>query len=118
MIRWLRYIFLGSLAVVLVTLALANRAPVTVRVLPDDMAAVFNLAWSAEVPLFLVIFAGIAAGLLLGFLWEWLREARHRSQAATGAREVARLQRELAAARDAKGETQDDVLALLAPPKR
>jgi uncharacterized integral membrane protein len=118
MIRWLRYIFLAVLALVIVTIALANRAPVTVRLLPDDLAAVFGVAWVAEVPLFLVIIGGIAAGLLIGFVWEWLREMKHRSRASSGAREVARLERELAALRDAKGVVQDDVLALLEPPKR
>jgi uncharacterized integral membrane protein len=118
MIRWLRWLFLGSLAVVLVTIALANRAPVLVRPLPEDMAAVFGLSWAAEVPLFLVIFGGIAAGLLIGFVWEWFREMKHRSQAVTGSREVARLERELAQLRDAKGQVQDDVLALLERPKR
>lgn len=118
MIRWLRYLFLGTLGLVLVTVALANRAPVTVRLLPEDMAAVFGVSWAADLPLFLVIFAGIAAGLLIGFLWEWFREMKHRAQAATGSREVARLEREIAQLRDAKGEVQDDVLALLQPPKR
>jgi lipopolysaccharide assembly protein A len=118
MIRWLRYLFLAALALVLVTIAMANRAPVTVRLLPEDVAAVFGVSWAAELPLFLVIFAGIVAGLLIGFLWEWFRETKHRSQASSRAREVARLERELAALRDAKGEVQDDVLALLEPPRR
>lgn len=118
MIRWLRYVLLVLLALALVTVAAANRAPVTVRLLPDDVAAVFGVSWSADLPLFLVIFAGIVAGLLIGFVWEWLREMKHRSRASTGAREVARLERELAALRDAKGQVQDDVLALLEPPRR
>ncbi len=118
MIRWLRYIFLALLALALVTVALANRAPVVVRLLPEDMAAVFGVDWAAEVPLFLILFAGIVAGLLIGFVWEWLREMKHRSRAATGSREVARLERELAALRNAKGEVQDEVLALLGPTKR
>ena len=31
-----------------------------------------------ELPLFLVIFGGIVAGLLIGFVWEWFREHKHR----------------------------------------
>ena len=113
MIRYLRYFFLGTLALCLVTVALANRAPVTLRALPEDLSAFFGIGGSAELPLFLVIFGGIAAGLLIGFVWEWFREMKHRSTASTKSREAARLERELAMLRDAKGETQDDVLAIL-----
>lgn len=118
MIRWLRYIFLILLALTLVTVAAANRAPVVLRLLPEDLAAVFGASWAVEVPLFLVIFGGIVAGLAIGFVWEWFREMKHRSRAASGAREIARLERELAALRDAKGEVQDDVLAIVESPKR
>jgi lipopolysaccharide assembly protein A len=113
MIRYIKYIFLGLLAVTLITVALANRDPVTLRLLPPDLAAVAGLSWSIDLPLFMVIFGGIGGGLLIGFLWEWLREMKHRSIASTKSREVARLERELAAMRDAKGQPQDDVLALL-----
>jgi uncharacterized integral membrane protein len=113
MIRWLKYVFVVTLAVVLVTVALANRDGVVLRALPADIATVAGVNWAVEVPLFLVIFGGIGAGLLIGFLWEWLREMKHRSTASTKIREVSRLERELAALRDAKGQPQDDVLALL-----
>ena len=113
MIRYLRYLFLGTLALCLVTVALANRAPVTLRALPEDLSAFFGIGGNVELPLFLVIFGGIAAGLLIGFVWEWFREMKHRSTASTKSREAARLERELSMLRDAKGETQDDVLAIL-----
>lgn len=113
MIRYLRYAFYAVLAVVLVTVALANRAPVTLNALPEDLAALTGLSWSIELPLFLVIFGGIAAGLLIGFVWEWFREGKHRSTASTKSREAARLERELSMLRDAKGQVQDDVLAIL-----
>jgi lipopolysaccharide assembly protein A len=114
MIRYLRLLVIGLVGLSLLTLALANRAPVQVRLLPDDLAALTGLAWAAEVPLFLVIFAGIVAGVLIGFVWEWLRETRIRSTASARAREVARLERELAELRGAAGVApKDEVLALL-----
>jgi uncharacterized integral membrane protein len=113
MIRTFRYVLIALLGIALLVVALANRAPVKVRLLPDDMAAFLGVSLAAELPLFLVIFAGIVAGLMIGFVWEWLREAKHRTTAHTKLREVARLERELAALRNTGAEADDDILALL-----
>ncbi len=117
MIRYLRLVLLAVLALGLLTLAMANRATVTVKALPDDIAALVGYGGSIDLPLFVVIFGGIIAGLLIGFVWEWLREHRHRAVASTKTREVTRLERELATMRDATSLPQDDVLALLDKPK-
>lgn len=114
MIRYLRLIFLGLLGLGLLTVALANRATVPVRLLPEDLAALTGLTWAMELPLFLVIFGGIIAGVLIGFVWEWFREHGHRATASQKAREVARLERELAVLKDSTTvPPKDDVLALL-----
>jgi uncharacterized integral membrane protein len=113
MIRWLRWLLLGLLALCLVTVALANRTPVTLSALPPDIAAFAGFGGAVQMPLFLVIFGGIVAGLLIGFVWEWFRETKHRSAASAKTREADRLSRELAAMRDAKGVVQDDVLAIV-----
>ncbi len=117
MIRSLRYVFLGLLGICLLTVALANRPTVLVRALPDDMAAFLGLNWQIELPLFLIIFASIVAGLLIGFVWEWFREHKIRAVASTKTREVSRLERELATMKDATSVPRDDVLALLDKPK-
>jgi uncharacterized integral membrane protein len=114
MIRLLRLVFLGLMGLCLLVLALANRAPVELRLLPGDLAALTGLTWAVELPLFLVIFAGIIAGVLIGFVWEWFREHGHRATASQKAREVARLERELAVLRDQSSvPPKDEVLALL-----
>ncbi|MFN3992605.1 MAG: LapA family protein [Tabrizicola flagellatus] len=114
MIRYLRLIFLGLLGLGLLTVALANRTAVPVRLLPPDLAALTGLTWGMELPLFLVIFAAIIAGVLIGFVWEWFREHGHRATASQKAREVARLERELAVLKDATSvPPKDEVLALL-----
>jgi len=118
MIRFIRLLVIGLLGLSLLTIALANRATVELRLLSDDLAALTGLTWAIKLPLFLVIFGGIVAGVLIGFVWEWLRETRIRSTASAKAREVARLERELAALRDEKrGGPQDEVLALLEQPR-
>ena len=114
MIRYLRYVFLILLAVVLLTVAIANRTPVTLSLLPEDMAVMLGFGGQIELPLFLVIFGGIVAGVLIGFFWEWFREYKHRAAVSVKSREVGKLERELAVLRDTKGAaSQDDVLAIL-----
>lgn len=114
MIRYLRLILLALLGMALLVVALANRALVPVRLLPDDMAALTGLTWAMELPLFLVIFGSIIAGVMIGFVWEWFREHGHRAAASQKSRDVVRLERELAVLKDSTSvPPQDEVLALL-----
>ena len=118
--RYIRYAFMGALALCLIAVALANRQVVALKLLPEGLAEIVGLNHSIEMPLFLVIFAGILAGLLIGFVWEWLREWRIRRTAEQRSREVRALQSENRKLRVEVGE-EDDVIALIEnrpPPKR
>ena len=117
MFRYLRYLILAAVGLALLVVALANRTPVLLKALPDDFAAFLGLTWQMELPVFVVLFGGIVLGVLVGFLWEWAREHKHRSLASTKTREVTRLERELATMRDATSVPQDDIIALLDRPK-
>jgi uncharacterized integral membrane protein len=112
-VRFIKYLFLAAVALVLVLLALANREPVTLTVLPDNLAEWVNWNFIVTLPLFLVILGGIVAGLLIGFVWEWFREHRQRAEAKAQRKERDRLAREVAQLRGQKRESQDDVLALV-----
>ena len=116
MIRFLRYLLLAALAIVLVTVALANRDVVTLRLLPPDLSVLLGIDQSVQMPLFAVILGGIVTGVLIGFVWEWVREHKHRATAAEKSREVARLSQEVA--RVAPPAPKDDVLALLDAPRK
>lgn len=112
--RYVRYAVLVLLTLLLLAVALANRAPVQVSLLPESLAALFGVDWSIRMPLFAVLFGGAAAGLMIGFLWEWLREHKHRKAASVHSRQVTRLERELAVMRDSASlPEQDEVVALL-----
>lgn len=115
MLRYLKYAVLVLIALGLLTLALANRQPVSLRLLPDDMAAFLGVNYGVEAPLFLVILGGVVVGLVIGFIWEWLREHRHRAAAARARRDAERLESELDRARAAKARetTADDELIAL-----
>ena len=113
MIRFLKYLFLAALAVVLLTVALANRQEVTLTLLTPELADFARFNWTVETPLFLVVFGGIVAGLLIGFVWEWLREAKHRQTVAARERQVRDLKKEVIKLRGQKTDTEDDVIAIL-----
>ncbi len=107
----LRYLFLGLLGLCLLILALANRGIVALRLLPEDLGGAIGIDPSVSMPLFLIVFLSMAVGLLIGFVWEWLREHKHRAEARSERAQKERLERELAQSR-LPGEG-DDVLALL-----
>ena len=114
--RYIRYAFLAALAVVLVTVALANSSDVTLQLLPVEMAGFLGWSWAITLPLFIVIFGAIIAGVLIGFVWEWLREHKFRVEAVRQRREKEQLQREMSTMKGPSTRKGDDVLALLDSP--
>ena len=111
--RYVRYFVLGAIAVALITVAIANRGPLTIRLLPEELEGLFGLSWQVTLPAFLILLSAVLVGVLLGFVWEWVREHRFRAEAVAERKERERLEREIkksAAPSEAKG---DDVLALL-----
>ena len=111
--RYIKYLFLAAIALALVLLALANRDPVTLTVLPTGLAEWVNWNFTITLPMFIILLGGIVAGLLIGFVWEWFREHRQRAEARAQRKERDRLAREVDALRGAARQDQDEVLALL-----
>lgn len=110
--KYIRYAIMALIAVVLISVALANRQMVGLALLPEGLEEIIGFNTGITLPLYAVIFAGIVAGLLIGFLWEWMREHKHRAEMRRQSREAHKLKREV---KKLKGEKhgQDDVLALL-----
>lgn len=111
--RYVRYLCIAIFALALIAVALANRSMVSLKLLPTEVSGYFALNPELQVPLFIVILGSIIAGLLVGFVWEWIREYGQRAEAARQAREMRRLEREVARLKGQKYEGQDEVLALL-----
>lgn len=112
--RYLKFAWLAVLAIALVTIALANADPITLRVLPTQMAGFLGWSWTIELPLFIVIFAAILAGVIIGFIWEWFREHKHRAAAKSERRHRDELEREVSQLKTTKSSAPaDDVLALV-----
>ena len=113
--RYIRYAILAVIAICLITVALANREPVTLNLMPQGLMDLLRYPAelnSISLPLFVVIFAGLIGGILLGFVWEWLREHKHRAEAVTQRREKEKLAREVAKMKK-DASNGDEVLALL-----
>ena len=102
--RYIRYFCIAIFALALISVALANRMVVPLKVLPDEVAGWFAVTPSVELPLFLII---------LGSIWEWIREYGERAEKARLARETRRLEREVARLKGEKHQGKDEVLALL-----
>jgi len=113
--KTIRYTFWAVVGLCLILIGLANRDIVTVRAMPEALGELLGLSPDIQLPMFIVVFLGVGAGLLIGFLWEWVREYRIRADARGKSREVESLRRELAQLRGASGGDAggDDVLALL-----
>ena len=109
--RTLKLLLLGLILLAVVVLAVANRGMVTLNLLPQGLDRVMSR--SVELPLYVVILLSVIAGMVLGYLLEWLREHKHRRQAAQKAREAARLSGEVDRLRRQSGKPEDDVLALI-----
>lgn len=111
--RYIRYAFLASIAIALIIVALANRDMVTLNLLPADMAGYVGQNFSYQLPQFVIIFLAIVVGLLIGFVWEWLREHKYRAEGRRAASEKQKLERQVKGLKKKSNEGQDDVLALL-----
>lgn len=111
--RYVRYAFLASLGIILISVSLANRGFVTLKLMPDAVAEMIGFNMGIALPLFVVVLGGIVAGLVIGFFWEWMREYKHRREASVKAREVRKLEREVGRLKTEKHQGKDEVLAIL-----
>ncbi len=110
--RYIRYGILAALAIVMVIIAIANRGPITLRLLPEELSGLFGFSWETTAPVFVVLLVAVMFGVVLGFVWEWVREHKYRRDAVVERNTRQQLEREIeTTGRPAKAG--DDVLALL-----
>lgn len=91
MIRFLKALVLLPVAILIVLLAVANRAPVTLSLDPFSREAP---EIAAQLPLFAVIFAAVMVGVVIGGTATWLAQGKHRRARRQFRREVTQLRGE------------------------
>ena len=111
--RYIRYGFWAVVGIALISVAMANRGIVHLKLLPDALSDLLGLNHSISLPLFVVILMSVAVGLLIGFVWEWLREHKHRSEKNRTQRELKQTQREMRRLKGGADKKPDEVLAIL-----
>ena len=91
MIQFLKALILLPVAVLVVLLAVANRAPVQLSFDPFSQEAP---EFAAQVPLYAVIFGAVMLGVVIGGAATWLAQAKHRRARRQYHREAAHLKDE------------------------
>lgn len=90
MIRFLKGLVLLPVAIVVILLAVANREAVRVSFDPFSEVPAFSLS----VPLYAVVFAAVALGILVGGIGTWFGQGNVRRKSRERHREVRRLEGE------------------------
>ncbi|MBF9233197.1 lipopolysaccharide assembly protein LapA domain-containing protein [Microvirga alba] len=112
MIRFLKALVLLPVAILIVLLAVANRGVVTLSLDPFSQDAP---EFAVQVPLFAVIFAAVAIGVLIGGTATWIAQGKHRRARRQFKREVSRLRDE---AERLRAQTPMPVLPASLPPSQ
>lgn len=95
---FLKALVLVPIALLIVLFSVANRAPVRISLDPVSREAPV-LAY--DLPLFIIVLAALAFGVLIGGLASWLAQGKHRKAARRNRREVDSLRSQTQALRSA-----------------
>jgi uncharacterized integral membrane protein len=90
-IRFLKALILLPVAILVVLLAVANRAPVTLSLDPFSQDAP---EFATQLPLFAVIFAAVMVGVVIGGTASWLAQGKNRKSRRRLRRETRQLRYE------------------------
>jgi len=76
--RFLVILVFVPIAIVLIALAVANRGPATFTLDPFNPG---NPALTIQTPLFILLFAALAIGMIVGSVATWIKQGRYRKAA-------------------------------------
>ncbi len=84
-----------------------------IRILPSELEGSFGGGMIFSIPIFMLFLCGVIFGLFVGFVWEWIREMKHRSASSRKSKELAKVENELSQLKRESGQNEDEILLLL-----
>ena len=84
-----------------------------IRILPSELEGFLGGGMIFSIPIFVLFLCGVIFGLFVGFVWEWIREMKHRSASSRKSKELARVENELSQLKRESGQNEDEILLLL-----
>ena len=84
-----------------------------IRILPSELEGFLGGGMIFSIPIFVLFLCGVIFGLFVGFVWEWIREMKHRSASSRKSKELAKVENELSQLKRESGRNEDEILLLL-----
>ena len=84
-----------------------------IRILPSEVEGFLGGGMIFSIPIFVLFLCGVIFGLFVGFVWEWIREMKHRSASSRKSKELAKVENELSQLKRESGQNEDEILLLL-----
>ena len=84
-----------------------------IRILPSEREGFLGGGMRFSIPIFVLFLCGVIFGLFVGFVWEWIREMKHRSASSRKSKELAKVENELSQLKRESGQNEDEILLLL-----
>ena len=84
-----------------------------IRILPSELEGFLGDDMIFSIPIFVLFLCGVIFGLFVGFVWEWIREMKHRSASSRNSKKLAKVENELTQLKRDSGQNDDEVLLLL-----
>ena len=84
-----------------------------IRILPIELEGFLGGGMIFSIPIFVLFLCGLIFGLFVGFVWEWIREMKHRSASSRKSKELAKVENELSQLKRESGQNEDEILLLL-----
>ena len=84
-----------------------------IRILPSELEGFWGGGMIFSIPIFVLFLCGVIFGLFVGFVWEWIREMKHRSASSRKSKELAKVENELSQLKRESGQNEDEIMLLL-----
>ena len=84
-----------------------------IRILHIELEGFLGGGMIFSIPIFVLFLCGVIFGLFVGFVWEWIREMKHRSASSRKSKELAKVENELSQLKRESGQNEDEILLLL-----